>query len=179
MNQISLKGIVFLVAFSFSQWVSALTYTIEVPKQIIEQQIAMHMPLEKKLLMATLRLSEPRLTLLEETNEVSLFLNVDVIMLEGLKGSGRGELVGTIAYRAEEGAFYLVNPRIINLDIDHLPSFLFPKIARAAELLVARSLASYPVYRLNDKDTRHKMAKAALKNISVSRDTLLLTLGMF
>jgi len=179
MYQIYLKGIVFLVAFSFSQWVSALTYTIEVPKKIIEQQIAMHMPLEKKLLMATLLLSEPRLTLLEETNEVSLFLNVDVIMLEGLKGSGRGELVGTIEYRAEQGAFYLVNPRIVNLNIDRLPSFLFSKIARAAELLLARSLSSYPVYRLNENDARHKMAKAALKDVSVSRDTLLLTLGMF
>lgn len=179
MYQIYLKGIVFFVAFSFSQWVSALTYTIEVPKKIIEQQIAMHMPLEKKLLMATLRLSEPRLTLLEESNEVSLFLNVDVIMLEGLKGSGRGELVGTIEYRAEQGAFYLVNPRIVNLNIDRLPSFLFSKIAHTAELLLARSLSTYPVYRLNENDARHKMAKAALKDVRVSRDTLLLTLGMF
>jgi hypothetical protein len=179
MNQISYKGIVFLVVFSFSQWASALNYTIDVPKKIIEQQIALHMPLEKKLLMATLRLSDPRLTLLEASNEVALFLNVEVWLVQGLKASGRGELVGSIDYRPEEGAFYLVNPRIINLNIDHLPAFLFPKIARAAELLLARSLATYPVYRLNEKDTRQKMAKAALKQVKVSRDTLQLTLGMF
>jgi hypothetical protein len=114
MNPISYKGFVFLVVFSFSQWASAFTYTIEVPKKIIEQQIALHMPLEKQLLMATtLRLSDPRLTLLEDTNEVSLFLTVEVIMLQGLKGTGRGELVGTIDYRPQEGAFYLVNPRIV------------------------------------------------------------------
>jgi len=102
-----------------------------------------------------------------------------VFLIEGFKGSGRGELVGTIEYRAEEGAFYLVNPRIVDLTIDRTPAFLLPKLTQAAELLLARSLATYPVYRLNEKDTRHKMAKAALKDVSVTRDTLLLTLGMF
>ena len=179
MNQITLKGIVFLVVFSFSQLASAISYTVDVPKKIIEQQIALHMPLEKKVLMTTLRLSEPRLTFLEESNEIALFLNVDVFMIEGMKGSGRGELVGTIDYRAEEGAFYIVNPRIVDLSIDRVPSFLFPRIARAAELLLARSLVTYPVYRLNEEDVRHKMAKSALKKVTVTTETLQLTLGMF
>ncbi len=179
MTLISKKGIVFFVAFSFSQWVAALSYTVEVPKKIIEDQIALHMPLEKSLMLAKLRLSEPRLTLLEASNEISLFLKVEVIMLEGLKGSGAGELVGTIDYRADEGAFYLINPRIVNLNIQRTPQFLLPKITQAAELLLSRSLATYPIYRLDENDTRQKMAKAALKSVSVSRDTLLLTLGMF
>lgn len=178
MIQLLSRGICFLVLFSLTQWASALSYTIEVPKQIIEDQISLHMPLEKKLPLAVIRLSEPKLELLEASNEVSLFLNVDVVMLKGFKGSGRGELVGSVDYRPEEGAFYLVNPRIVNLSIDHVPGFVMPQISQAARLLLDRSLASYPIYRLDENDPKHKMAKASLKKVSVSHDTLLLTLGL-
>lgn len=178
MIQLLLRGICFLVLFSLTQWASALSYTIEVPKQIIEDQISLHMPLEKKLPLAVIRLSEPKLELLEASNEVSLFLNVDVVMLKGFKGSGRGELVGSVDYRPEEGAFYLVNPRIVNLSIDHVPGFVMPQISQATRLLLDRSFASYPIYRLDENDPKHKMAKASLKKVSVSHDTLLLTLGL-
>tara|TARA_R110001592_G_scaffold324870_3_gene604627 strand:- start:17557 stop:18099 length:543 start_codon:yes stop_codon:yes gene_type:complete len=172
------RGVGFLVLFSFTQWASALTYTIEVPKQIIEDQISLHMPLVKKLPLASIKLSEPKLNLLEATNEVSLFLNVDVVMLKGFKGRGRGELVGSIDYRSEEGAFYLVNPRIVNLIIDHMPAMLIPKFSQAAKVLLTKSLATYPVYRLNEDDAKQKMAKASLKKVRVSDDMVLLTLGM-
>ncbi|MFT6028507.1 MAG: hypothetical protein ACI8O8_000231 [Oleiphilaceae bacterium] len=172
------RGMSFLVLFSLTQWASALTYTIEVPKQVIEDQISLHMPLVKKLPLATIRLSGPKLNLLEASNEVSLLLNVDVVMLKGFKGSGRGELVGSIDYRPDEGAFYLANPRIVNLKVAHVPVVLMPKFSQAAQLLLTKSLASYPVYRLNDDDVKHKMAKASLKKVSVSRDTLVLSLGL-
>ena len=178
MIQLISRGICFLVLFSLTQWASALSYTIEVPQQIIEDQIALHMPLEKNLPMAVMKLSDPKLNLLEATNEVSLFLNVDVVMLKGFKGSGRGKLIGSIDYRAEEGAFYLVKPRIVNLSIDHVPAFVMPKISQAARILLTKSLASYPVYRLNENDPKHKMAKASLKKVTVSHDTLLLTFGL-
>lgn len=178
MIQLLSRGVFFLVLFSLSQWASALSYTIEVPKQIIEDQISLHMPLEKKLPLAVIRLSEPKLELLEASNEVSLFLNVDVVMLKGFKGAGRGELVGSVDYRPEEGAFYLINPRIVNLSIDHVPGFVMPQISQAAKLLLAKSLAGYPIYRLDDNDPKHKMAKASLKKVSVSHETLLLTLGL-
>lgn len=178
MIQLLSRGICFLVLFSLTQWASALSYTIEVPKQIIEDQISLHMPLEKKLPLAVIRLSEPKLKLLEASNEVSLFLNVDVVMLKGFKGAGRGELLGSVDYRPEEGAFYLVNPRIVNLSIDHVPGFVMPQVSQAARLLLERSLASYPIYRLDENDPKHKMAKASLKKVSVSHDTLLLTLGL-
>ena len=178
MIQLISRGIFFLVLFSLSQWASALSYTIEVPKQIIEDQISLHMPLEKKLPLAAIKLSDPKLELLEATNEVSLFLNVNVVMLKGFKGAGRVQLVGSIDYRSAEGAFYLVNPRIVNLTIDHVPAFVMPQISQAAKLLLAKSLASYPIYRLNESDPKHKMAKASLKKVTVSHDTLLLTLGL-
>ena len=172
------RGMFFFVLFSLTQWASALTYTIEVPKPVIEDQISLHMPLVKKLPFASIKLSEPTLNLLEATNEVSLLLNVDVVMLQGFKGHGRGELVGSIDYRPDEGAFYLANPRIVNLKVDHVPAVLMPKFSQATQLLLAKSLASYPVYRLKDDDVQHKMGKASLKKVSVSRDTVVLTLGL-
>lgn len=178
MIQLISRGIYFLVLFSLSQWASALSYTIDVPKQIIEDQIALYMPLEKKLPLAVIRLSEPKLNLLEASNEVSLFLNVDVTMLKGFKGAGKGELVGSIDYRAEEGAFYLINPRIINLSMNHVPAFIMPKLSQAAKILLDRSFAGYPIYRLNENDPKHKMAKASLKKVTVAHDTVLLTLGL-
>ncbi len=178
MIQLISRGVCLLVLFSFTQWASALSYTIEVPKQIIEDQISMHMPLIKKLPLASIKLSEPRLKLLEATNEVSLYLKVDVSMLKGFKGSGTGELVGSIDYRQADGAFYLVNPRIVNLNVAHMPAMLMPKFAQAAKLLLTKSLATYPVYRLNEEDATQKMARASLKKVRVADDKVLLTLGI-
>lgn len=178
MIQLISRGVCFLVLLSLAQWASALSYTIEIPKQIIEDQITLHMPLEKKLPMGVLTLSDPKLNLLEQSNEISLFLNVDVVMLRGFKGTGRGALVGTIDYRADEGAFYLAKPRIVDFVIDRVPKVLMPRLSQAAQLLLAKSLASYPIYRLNEDDVKHKMAKASLKEIAVSHDSLVLTLGL-
>tara|TARA_R110001592_G_C13176113_1_gene750348 strand:- start:1439 stop:1978 length:540 start_codon:yes stop_codon:yes gene_type:complete len=172
------RGVCLFVLFSISQWASALSYTIEVPKQVIEDQISLHMPLVKKLPLASIRLSEPQLNLLEASNEVSLFLNVDVVMLKGFKGSGQGEIVGSIDYRSGEGAFYLANPRVVNLKVNHVPTVLMPQFTQAAQLLLSKSLATYPVYRLKEDDATQKMAKASLKKVSISRDTVLLTLGL-
>ena len=44
MIQLLSRGVCFLVLFSITQWASALTYTIEVPKQIIEDQISAELP---------------------------------------------------------------------------------------------------------------------------------------
>lgn len=178
MIQPILRGVCFLVLFSLTQWASALSYTVEIPKQIIEDQISLHMPLEKKLPLATLKLSEPRLNLLEKSNEISLFLNVDVVMLKGFKGAGRGALVGTIDYRPEEGAFYLINPRIVDLSIRHVPKAFMPTFSQAAQVLLSKSLLTYPIYRLNEEDVKHKMAKASLKSVTVSHDSIVLTLGL-
>lgn len=164
--------------FSFTQWVSAFSYTVEISKQIIEEQISLHMPLEKHIPLVSLRLYEPKVNLFAESNEVSLFVNVDVVMLKGFKGTGRGELIGTIDYRPDEGAFYLINPRVVNLNIDRVPPVIVPKITQAATLLLTKSLETYPVYRLNEEDTRQKMAKASLKKVEVADEKLLLTFGL-
>jgi hypothetical protein len=178
MIQIISRGVCFLVLFSLSQWASALSYTIEVPKQIIEDQISLHMPLVKKLPIGAIKLSEPKLNLLEDSNEVSVFLHVDVILLKDFKGRGRGEIVGTIDYRSEEGAFYLVNPKVVNLKIDMMPSFFMPQLSQAAQLLLEKSMSKYPVYRLDETDAKQKMAKASLRKVSVLDDRVLLTLGL-
>ena len=170
---------VFLLMFSFSQMSSGFTYTIELTERSLQEKIEAMMPLEKKQYFFTVRLSEPKVELINVSNEVGFFMHVDVIAPGGFKGGGRGKIAGTLRYQHDSGEFYLDSPRLVDLEIDLLPKQLTPKIAKLAELVLSKASEKLPVYRLRDDDAKHQLAKSTLKSIKVRDHKLLITLGMF
>jgi len=176
-KQFLLPCLVFLFMFSFSQFSSAFTYTLEIPEQELQEKIDMMMPLERKSFFVTVVLSEPKVDLIQESNEIGFFSHVEVLIPGGLKGSGRGKIKGSVVYDADQGAFYLNNPSIEGLEIDRVPKKFYKKISAAIQVVLAKSLSKYPVYKLKDDDVKHQLAKSSLKSISVGNKTLLITLG--
>jgi hypothetical protein len=173
------QGFIFFIMFSISQASSAFTYTIEITERSLQEKIDAMMPLTRKQFFITVTLSEPKINLIKDSNEVGFFTHVEVLVPGGLKGSGRGKIQGTVSYKPERGEFYLHNPSIVSLEIDRLPKKLMPKISQIAGVILSKSLSQYPVYKLKDSDSGHQLAKATLKSIKVGDDKLLVTLGMF
>ena len=82
-------------------------------------------------------------------------------------------------YEAKTGELFLDSPRLAGLEIDLLPKILTPQVVKLAELVLAKASAAYPIYRLRDSDSKHQLAKAALKSIRVKDHKLKITLSIF
>lgn len=136
------------------------------------------MPLEKTQYFFTIRLSEPKLELIDASNEISYFTHIDVVGPGGLRGSGRGQISGSLRYEASTGELFLDSPRLNDLEIDWFPKIFTRTVSILAEPLLATASEKYPVYRLRDNSTAHQLAKSTLKSIKVKGRNLVIELGI-
>jgi len=84
---------------------------------------------------------------------------------------------GKIAYRAEEGAFYLLEPSIDEVPFQQLPSVLTEPVRKVTGQLLNKYLTENAIYTLSDEDTKTKAAKMLLKSVAVQDGKLKVELG--
>jgi hypothetical protein len=171
-----LIGIIFLfmanVAYAFS-------YTKEFTEVELQEKVEGMMPLEKKKFFVTVIITEPKLDLIEGSNEFGIQTHIEAIAPGGIKGNGLTNITGSISYKPDEGAFYMDNPVIVDLKINGIAEKYHPKIKKIAQAIVSKFLSSRPVYKLRDDNLKHKLAKATLDSVLVQNEKLLVTLSVF
>ena len=128
----------FMLVCLISQAATALEHTIEVTEQEIQTKISAFMPLERKQYFVTIKISNPKIDLIKETNEIGLFASIEANALGGIQGKGEVMIKGTLQYVQQQGAFYFNNPTIVSLAIDNVPESLIPKVQnmRRSPLLI-------------------------------------------
>lgn len=168
-----------LVLLSVSQFAMAYSYTMEISEQAIQNKISSMMPMERKLLVITIIVSEPKVSLRKEDNKISVFTNLSVLAPDGTRHTGRVSFTGTLSYDASQGAFFFHNPLIDTLEIDNLPAQYAADVKQITQLAVASAMATYPVYKLQDSDLRQKYIKSVLESVVVADGKLLVTLRSF
>jgi hypothetical protein len=162
-----------------SQVAGAFSYTMEITEQELQNRISEMMPLEKQKRFYSIVISDPIVNLISETNEIGLFANLDVTLLGNMKSTGQAEIKGSIDYDSEKGAFYLLNPQIINLNIDKLPKQYEPIIKQITQKALIKILAKNPVYKFKDDNIKHRLAKSVLESEQVKDQLLLIKLSTF
>ncbi len=175
----SLKAIILLTFSLVAFDTMAIGYTLKLSEAELQERVSAMMPLEKKQLFLTVVISDPQISLLPDTDQVGVFLNVDAIIASGLKGSGRGRVIGSLFYDKSLGAFFLKDPVLDSLQIDRIPAQLNQQIAKVSQAMIASTLASYPLYTLNDNDFKQKMAKSLIESIDVQDQQLLIKFAAF
>lgn len=155
------------------------SYTVRLTEDQLQAQIDTIMPIEKKQLMTTIRIFEPQLELVPDTNQIGIAVSLEAIAPGGLKGAAHGRLLGSIRYEKEQGAFYISDPELAHLHFKRVPDSLNKEITRVVQLALVQALNRYPVYRFNDKDGRQKMAKSMLESVTVDDEVLLIKLKPF
>lgn len=154
----------------------AFSYTLRLSEADLQERIDLVLPVERKQLFVTVRVSDPDVDLSSRSNLVGIALSVEASVPGGLKGSGRGKLFGSVRYERNEGAFYLDEPKLRELEIKRVPAQLNKEIAKIAEVALVKALQRYPLYRLNESDNKQKMAKAMLESVNVEDQQLLIKL---
>lgn len=157
----------------------AFSYTLEISEKELQQRAEAMMPLERSQYFITVRLSNPKLELLPNNNRIGISSNISANIPGGFKGKGHATITGSLRYDSQRGAFYLDKPVIEKLHIDKLPKQYLPQIKGIAQKALSKSLTSKPLYQLNDKDLRQKLAKSMLKKISIKNKILFVELSAF
>jgi hypothetical protein len=169
-------GIVLLIVVNIA---FAFSFTKEFTEPELQQKVEAMMPLKKKKFFVTVIITEPKLDLIEGSNEFGIQANIEAIAPGGLKGNGSTNITGSISYVPDEGAFYMDNPTIVDLKINGIPDKYQPKIRKLAQITISKILSSRPVYKLKDDNLKHKLAKATLDSVLVENEKLLVTLTVF
>ena len=160
-----------------SQLATAFSYTLEITEQELQEKLSSMMPLEKKKRYYTIVVSDPEIDLIQETNQVGLFANIEAVILGRYTGSGRVQIKGLVSYDADQSAFYFKDPTIVSLKIDKVPEKYNPRIKKIAQHVIGKALEAHPVYSFNDESTKHKLAKSLLKSVQVKNERLMVELG--
>lgn len=179
LKSISITSSLVIALLAMAQSSFAFSYTLEISESELQEKVSAMMPMKKKNMFVTVTLSEPKVDLIQESNEMGVFTNIEVIALGRLKGSGRANITGTLDYDAKQGAFYFRDPTVVSLEVDNVAKKLIPKIKEITQFAITKAMSTYPIYKFKDDNIKHTLAKAALKSVIVEQERLLVTLSVF
>ncbi len=162
-----------------SQVSLAFEYTLEFTQPELQEKISAMMPVTKQTMLATVVVDNAKLELIEGSDKLAIAAKLNAQILGNLNATGDVKIQGTLSYNAKEGAFYLKNPEIIELNINEIPPKFHDQVKQLAQKGVAKKLSNQPVYKLKDDDTKQSLAKSMLKSLQVKNKTLIATLGLF
>ena len=162
-----------------SQGVFALSYTLTMTEQELQEKVEAMMPFKQTQFFITVTLSDPKVELIKESNEIGVFTHVKVSAPGGIYGKGRGKVTGTLSYDASKGAFFFKNPKIVNLELDQVPKEYVKNIQLIAQVTATQAMSVYPIYILNDENQSQKFTKSRLESVEVKDETLHVVLRLF
>ncbi|WP_193161110.1 DUF1439 domain-containing protein [Microbulbifer hainanensis] len=171
-----------LLAFAGYRYFSGREYEIRIPESEIQAKLSEKLPRTKTYLgLFQLTLKNPRVQLLEDSGRIRAGLDLQLtIKLGGSREplSGSVDASGLLRYAPEQGQFFLAEPQIEQLQIQGLPDKHSGKARAVITAALTEYFASHPVYRLKKDDARQAAARLVLKNVAVSGDELVVTMGL-
>ena len=157
----------------------ALSHTVEITEQALQNKVSAMMPFEKTKFFVSVRVTEPVVSLLAESDQIGVLANIEVNIPGGVKHSGQVNMLGTLIYNAKQGAFYFSEPILVDFTIDKLSIKQNQKVKKITQSLMTKLLAKYPVYKFKEDELKHKLAKAMLASVKVDDGKLLLKMSLF
>ena len=103
---------------------------------------------------------------------------VEIAPALGRRFLGQMTLDAALDYNSGKGEFYLVDPRIEELELADVPDRYRSLASQLAELIVGRYLDRFAVYRLDPDDFEESLAMLVLQNVAVTGGRLVLYVGL-
>lgn len=170
------KFLVSCLLFMVSQAAMALAYTIEMSESEVQQMVSARMPMQKKWLLGSVKMSEPKIILVDGSDAIAIAVKVQVRLVGGITFSGWARIKGPPSYDSKAGEFFMRNPALEELTIDKLPEKYHRDVQETMEMVAQKVFAEYPIYKLKG-DLKSKLAKAVLKSVSIRDQKLFAVLG--
>lgn len=156
----------------------ALTYTLSLSEAKLQKKISAMMPIVREKSYFNITLSEPEIELIEETNEMGVYLLFAVETWRGIKMTGFVKTTGILSYEMETSEFFFKNISLEKIDLDKISDKFNSVMRYGVQWVVTKAFATRAIYRLKDNNLKHKLAKATLQSVSVKDKKLLLELSV-
>jgi len=157
-------------------------YDVIITQKQIDEALRARFPVSKNhLLIFQVTYSNPRVTLLPESNriEVGLDADLDIKLRDQPKRlSGTAVVTTGLSYRSEAHQFFLSDPEINKLTLQGIPQEHLDKVTRLASTAVREYLQRFPIYTLKAKDAKTTAVKLLLKDVQVKSNEVHATLGL-
>ncbi len=172
------KYILLLFSFLLFGGQNVYAWTVELTEDELQAKINKILPVEKKRLLFTVRVSSLDVALTEGSDRIELIADIDIKSSHLSSGQGRAHIDGTLAYQPAEGAFYFHDSQVKNVSFENIPDKYHMVVQKIFQRAIARRLSKSPVYKLDKNKTKHQIAKTLLKSVKVVDQKLLLELGL-
>ncbi len=144
---------------------------IDLSKAKLQEILDNKFPIEKESKLISFSLFDPFLTLEENRFGINLSFRYKAL---GASNSGTMDIFGDIEYNREKSSFYLRNVEIRNLKLEN------NKIKKMTSSAMSKVLDSFfsinPIYKLEDKGLKERLARFLLKEIRIMEDKILIVL---
>ena len=161
---------------------SGKSYEVRISRAQIEQKLAEKMPIQKTYLyIFDLTLDNPRVALGKNNGLIQAGLDIRLKILgrgESREFTGSVDASGALKYVAGDGQFYLSGLVIDKLSVEGLDPQKTAKLRGILQTALGEYLAARPIYTLQGDEFKGIAAKLVLRDVAVSDDALLVTLGL-
>lgn len=157
------------------------TVRINITQGMIDAALAKKFPMGKTYL-KIVRVSyvNPRAVLLPDQEKVLVSLEVTVTVgITGLEKSysGSASLTTRVGYNPADYRFYLEEPELQALEVPNMPENYRETLREGLNLIASEFVDTVPIYKLSKDDTKTNLAKLLLKDVSIRKHKVVVTLG--
>ncbi len=158
------------------------TFKVRISQEMIDSALARKFPKDKTYLkIIRITYANPRAVPLPGQGRVRIALDARAeIGIKGLSKSYQGSAAVTtgVGYRPDTHTFELRDAQVEYLDLPKLSQRDLTILREGLNLAAAEWAPEITVYQLSNRDTRHRLAKLALKRIEIEDDQVVATLGL-
>ncbi len=159
-------------------WLYYRATTLVLTREDLQREVDRKFPIEKRELVAVVRLSEPRVLLNEGSDRIGLGVTV-TLEAPGIKPlSGHIEADGEVHYDPEQGTLFLDYARLEKLEAKGLSERDAKLAQEILNPLLNSALAHIPLYRLNPNDPRQARLRGTVKSLKVESGRVVIKFGV-
>lgn len=164
----------FFIAALITTGCNSFQKTIIIPRATLQNLIDKKFPVDGNLIVASFTLDTPSIYFRDQKIGMKMKYSGNFLADE-IKGYL--DVNGSIMYKHGKGAFYLTDFNIEELEVNGLNLSNEKKIKAIVQNIANNCLEEYPLYQLDQKNFRQKIAKIFLKELTIKGETLVIKLG--
>ena len=144
----------------------------------LQAKLTKKFPRKEKHPLMAVTFSNPQILLQPGADAMGIRLDIKVAPRLGKQRKGRVVAEGNIEYRPKDGEFFIVNPRVLAIELENLKQKYQKSVRSVADRIVEQYLSEVAVYRLDQTDFKQKVAKLVLKSVDIKDGKLVVVVGL-
>jgi hypothetical protein len=154
------------------------TLTVRVSRDEIQRRLDRAFPVNQEFLLTRVVLEHPRVILTNGSDRIGVGLDVRVeIPILGPR-SGSVTVSGGIDYRREQKAFFLLDPKLEQVNVEGLTAEQLGLVKGPLESVARGALTVLPIYELKQRNLGESVAERVLRKVWIKDGSVYAELGL-